>query len=265
MMSSTSAMIPKKIQMISQLRRVSLVGRADAPIPAPPADPVESIPAGPLRIVCIGASTGGPPAIKQIFAGLPGGLPLAIVVSQHMPASFTSAFAERLDRSSAFTVRLAHSGDRLQPGLALVAPGAGSIAFERDQTGAVRVCIEPPETGKPRYVPSIDRMMESAAEVFGPDVLAIVLTGMGDDGRYGIKAVKAAGGQTMAESEATAVIFGMPEEAISTGAVDRILPLDHIATAMIQHARGGAAAAVVDGGKPASSGAPSAYDDEPRK
>ncbi len=233
----------QKVKLVGQLRQVSLQERAANPTPAEPAD-LEDVAVGELRVACIGASTGGPPALKQVLGGLPRGLPIALVVSQHMPASFTATFAERLDRASTFQVREARTGDVLAPGLALVAPGAASMALERTDDGQIAVRIETPEETatacagqRPRYVPSIDRMMTTAAEVAGPDTLGILLTGMGDDGSQGMAAIKSAGGTTVAESEDTAVIFGMPEAAIRTGQVDEVISLDRVSTAIVRHAR----------------------------
>ncbi len=238
-----------KVKLIGQLRQVSLAERAQTPEPAEPAaepaEPAAEPAEHPLRIVCIGASTGGPPALKQLVAAIPGTLPAAVIISQHMPASFTGAFAQRLDKASGLDVRLAQSGDRLHAGLCLVAPGAASVALERHADGGIRVRLETVEEtaraeggSKPRYVPSIDRMMRTAAEVAGPDALGLVLTGMGDDGAAGIKAIKRLGGTTAAESEETAVIFGMPNEAIETGAVDTIVPLERMAELIAQFVQG---------------------------
>jgi two-component system chemotaxis response regulator CheB len=234
-----------KVKLFGQLRQVSLAERAQIPEPTAPADdedtPVEPA-SQPLRVVCIGASTGGPPALKQVFAALPVGVPVAAVISQHMPASFTAAFAERLDKASQLEIRQARSGDRLRTGIGLVAPGAASIALERHADGGVRVRVETvDETAeaqggeRPRYIPSIDRMMRTAADVLGPDVLGILLTGMGDDGAAGIQAVKRMGGATVAEAAESAVIFGMPEAAIATGAVDEVVHLDAIAARIARH------------------------------
>jgi len=237
--------LAEKVRLVGRLRQVSLSERAHTPSPAPDAlAPVAAAAGDALRVICVGASTGGPPAIKQILAKLPAGLPAAIVISQHMPASFTGAFAERLDRACAIEVREARHGDRLRPGLALVTPGAASIALARDADGALRVHVETVDEtavalggARPRYVPSIDRMLATAAEVLGGDLLGVVLTGMGDDGAAGIRAVRRCGGATVAESSETAVIFGMPEEAIATGAVDEVVALDAIAEIVVRHAR----------------------------
>jgi len=237
-----------KVKLIGQLRQVSLSERAypaEAAEPAPDEfdEAVDAFDTEDPPLICIGASTGGPPALKQVLGALPRGLPAAMLISQHMPASFTAAFAARLGRSCTLQVREAQSGDRLRRGLILVSPGAASTALERHTDGGVRVRIESlDETeeaqggSRPRYVPSIDRMMSTAAAVLGPKVMGVVLTGMGDDGAEGIKAIKRMGGTTVAESAESAVIFGMPEEAIATGSVDEVVALDGIPEIITRHA-----------------------------
>jgi two-component system, chemotaxis family, protein-glutamate methylesterase/glutaminase len=179
---------------------------------------------GPVSVVAIGASTGGPPALQSIFAALPGTIPFSLVVSQHMPAGFTRTFAERLNRISAFQVSEARDGEPLRPGCALIAPG-GKNMFFRQCDGLVRVEICDPEPSE-NYVPSVDKMFLSCAELFGPKLLGIVLTGMGNDGSQGVRAIKEADGQVLSESEESAIIFGMPREAIATGVVDAVVPLE---------------------------------------
>jgi two-component system chemotaxis response regulator CheB len=140
-----------------------------------------------------------------------------------MPPVFTHYFAERLDRISQLEVKEAEPGDMVGPGRVLIAPGGSHMVFER--TGdCIFVRIQPPQKGD-RYVPSIDSLMASSANVFGPKVLGVLLTGMGNDGKKGMRKIKEGGGITVAESEETAVIYGMPKEAIKDGVVDRILPL----------------------------------------
>jgi two-component system, chemotaxis family, protein-glutamate methylesterase/glutaminase len=177
-----------------------------------------------ISVVAIGASTGGPPALQSMFAALPGGIPFSIVVSQHMPSGFTRTFAERLDRTSAFEVVEACDGDQVRPGRALIAPGGKNMVF-RNTDGCVTVQITDPEPTE-NYLPSVDRMFQSGAEVFGSKLLGVVLTGMGTDGSLGVRAIKKAGGQVLSESEDSAVIFGMPRAAIATGMVDAIVPLE---------------------------------------
>lgn len=178
-------------------------------------------------VVAIGASTGGPPALQSIFGAFPGDLPFSLVVSQHMPPGFTRTFADRLNRTSAFEVTEARDGDPVRTGCALIAPGGRNLMFQRVD-GEVTVRLVDPEP-KENYLPSVDRMFQSGAAVFGPQLLGVVLTGMGNDGSLGVRAVKDAGGQVLSEAEESAVIFGMPRAAIATGLVDAVVPLDRIA------------------------------------
>lgn len=178
------------------------------------------------RLVLIGASTGGPPAIQNILAGIKGDCPLMFAVCQHMPAGFTRAFAERLNKFCELEVFEARSGDSLAPGRVLVAPGGKNLKFYR-RAGEILAQVVDPEPGQ-LYLPSVDVMFSSAIEVAPVPVVAVVLTGMGNDGAQGVRRVKSAGGQVIAESEESCVVFGMPKEAIATGDVDRILPLADI-------------------------------------
>ena len=182
------------------------------------------------RIVAIGSSTGGPAALMQIFGAFPEPPRCCFLVAQHMPEGFTAGFAERIDRLTAFRAVEAQGDEELVPGTILVAPGGRHLELESAR-GRILTRITPGRPGD-KYVPSVDRLFESAAKHFGPELLAVVLTGMGDDGRKGVSAVKACGGSVIAESESTAVIFGMPQQAIRTGAVDAVLPLGEVATAI---------------------------------
>jgi two-component system, chemotaxis family, protein-glutamate methylesterase/glutaminase len=188
--------------------------------------PVRHRSGGGIAVVAIGASTGGPPALQSIFTALPGDLPFSVVVSQHMPPGFTRAFAERLNRISSFDVAEASDGDRVLQGKALIAPGGSNMVFRKtDGEVTVRIIAQEPTDN---YLPSVDKMFVSCAEVFGPRILGVVLTGMGNDGSRGVLAIKQAGGQVLAEAEESAVIFGMPRAAIATGMVDATLPLDRM-------------------------------------
>jgi len=182
------------------------------------------------RVVAIGASTGGPSALMQLFGAFAEAPPCPFVVSQHMPAGFTRGFAERLNRLTNLRAREARDGDELEAGTILLAPGENHLEFAAKGNRVVTCLV--PRRDVDRYAPAVDRMFESAAKQFGSDLLAIVLTGMGDDGRRGVQAVKHHGGRVIAESEETAVIFGMPQRAIRTGFVDAVLPLFEIATAI---------------------------------
>ncbi len=181
----------------------------------------------PIEVVAIASSTGGPPAIQAILTSLPPDFGAAIVISQHMPAGFTRSFAERLNKLSSLLVSEAAAGDRLAPGMALIAPGGYHLIVRRDRTGLVTELA--PRSPSDKYVPSADRMMISVAETCGAAALGVVLTGMGRDGSEGADAIKKRKGQCLAESEESAVIFGMPQEAIRTGAVDKVLPLNKMA------------------------------------
>ena len=188
------------------------------------------------RVVAIGASTGGPSALMQLFGAFAEAPSCAFFVAQHMPAGFTQGFAERLNRLTNLRAREARDGDEPEAGTILVAPGEHHLEFEVKEGRVVTLLA--PRTHTDKYAPAVDRMFESAAKHFGSDLLAVVLTGMGDDGRRGVQAVKDHGGRVIAESEETAVIFGMPQRAIRTGFVDAVFPLSEIATA-IQSGIGG--------------------------
>lgn len=179
---------------------------------------------GSIDVVAIGSSTGGPPALQRILTAFSEAPPFAMVVSQHMPAGFTNAFAERLNRSTGFEVREARDGDLVLPGRALVAPGGKNLLFARSGDQVVARVLAPGV--KDRYVPSVDEMFCSCAEIYGKRMLALVLTGMGNDGARGVREAKRLGAQVVAESEESSVVFGMPREAIATGVVDRVVPLD---------------------------------------
>ncbi len=203
--------------------------------PADPRPPVE-----PARLAVIGASTGGPQALQELLGALPGDLPLGVLVAQHMPEKFTRAFAERLARTSTFAVSEAAEGDLVAAGRVLIAPGGRHLELRRERgTGALRVALAAPEADgfSERYCPSIDRLFTSAALAMPRRLCAVVLTGMGSDGAAGLRAVKAAGGLTLAESEMTAVIYGMPRAAVATGLVDQSLGLHAIAGRLADFAR----------------------------
>ena len=180
-----------------------------------------------VNVVAIGASTGGPPALQGILSSFPEKLPFTVLVSQHMPAGFTKAFAERLDRSSQFTVKEAKDGDPVVPGMVLIAPGGRNMIFQETNGAVIARVVEP--SLQDRYIPSVDVMLTSLADIYGSRLLAVVLTGMGNDGSKGVRAVKKGGGEILAESEESAVVFGMPREAIATGVVDKVVPLSRMA------------------------------------
>ncbi len=185
---------------------------------------------GHYKLLAIGTSTGGPVALQQVLTALPADYPLPILIIQHMPATFTPAFAERLDRLCAISVKEAADGDALRPGLALLAPGGKQMEVEQ-RGGRHVVRIRPAEPGQ-TYKPSVDITFTSAARAFGRHVLAVVLTGMGADGREGARLLKEKGATVWAQDEATSVIYGMPAAVAEAGLTDRILPLGEIGPAL---------------------------------
>ncbi len=218
----------RKVHALRQLRMDKLRERLDSATDLLPRRPTRTSPA--RGVVAIGASTGGPAAVLQVLGAFTEPPPIAVVVSQHMPGGFTASFAERIDRFTAFSAREARELDRLEPGQVLVAPGGCHLEFAT-YDGEPRVRLVPRSPGD-KYSPSVDRMFVSAAEHFGAELMAVVLTGMGDDGAQGVRAVKQAGGTVVTESEESAVVFGMPQQAIRTGAVDAVLALSRIAEAI---------------------------------
>jgi two-component system chemotaxis response regulator CheB len=182
------------------------------------------------RVVAVGSSTGGPTALIQLFGAFGEPPPFAFVVSQHMPEGFTEGFARRLDRTSVLQAREARPGDEPRPGTILLAPGGTHLEFE-NRAGRVVARIMR-RAAADKYAPSVDRMFSSAAKHFGSELLAVVLTGMGDDGRAGARVAKSCGGRVIAESEETSVVFGMPQQVIREGVADAVLPLPEIVPAI---------------------------------
>ena len=179
------------------------------------------------EVVVIAASTGGPSSLQSLVSALPAGFRATILVVQHIPRGFTHSLAERLDARSAIPVREATDGDPVEPGRVIIAP-AGIHTRLRRRGARVRIVLDE-EPRDALHRPSADVLMASAASVFGPRTVGVVLTGMGSDGSEGLRAIKAAGGHTLAESEETCVIYGMPKAAVAAGVVSRIVPLDRMA------------------------------------
>jgi two-component system chemotaxis response regulator CheB len=163
---------------------------------------------------------------------LPAELNAAVVISQHMPAGFTRSFAERLNKLSALVIREAVSGDHVDAGTVLIAPGGNHLTIRRGRSALVAELIR--HAPSDMYIPSADRMMTSVAETCGPAALGIVLTGMGNDGAAGAVAIHRHHGRCLAESQESAVILGMPQEAIKTGAVEKVLPLGRMAEEIVK-------------------------------
>ena len=200
-----------------------------APIePLQPTGKVRTL-AQPKGLVVLGASTGGPRALRRMLRNCDLGQ-WAMAIAQHMPAMFTSEFAARLARKTGRIVEEGRQGQRLAAGHVTVAPGGFHMElFTKGGWPLVRLI--PPETD-PRYVPSVDRLFESAARAVGSRLVAVVLTGMGRDGLRGAKAVKEAGGLVIAEHASTAVVYGMPRQIVEAGLADEVLPLEEIPAAI---------------------------------
>jgi two-component system chemotaxis response regulator CheB len=211
-----------KPQAIAQLARPTGISpRITATHPAPGFGIV-----GP-KVVVVGISTGGPAALGRFLPRFPAETSLSLIVVQHLPAGFTAALAERLDGMCAIRVKEASAGDRIEHGLALIAPGDHHLELNAD--GSVRI-VEGPEVNSVR--PSVDVTMRSAAQVFGRRCVGVVMTGMGRDGADGMRAIKAAGGATLVQDEHSCVIYGMPRVCVEAGVADKIVPLDNLADAV---------------------------------
>lgn len=180
------------------------------------------------RVIAMGASTGGPRALETILSSLSGGLSVPILIVQHLPWGFTQPLAERLDSLSQIEVREANEGKKLEGGKALIAPAGYHIIVEKQNlAGVVRLDnLTPPVLG---LRPSADKMMQSVAEVYGDKVVGVILSGMGRDGALGLKAIKERKGKTIAQDEASSVVFGMPKAAIEAGCVDSVVSLQQMA------------------------------------
>jgi two-component system chemotaxis response regulator CheB len=182
---------------------------------------------GTVQVLAIGASTGGPNALAEVFRGLPATLPVPIVIVQHMPRMFTRLLAERLSAEFSIHVEEGNSGSVLQPGRAWIAPGDHHMIVVRDGL-QVRVLLnqDPPENS---CRPAVDVLFRSVAKAFGPNALTVILTGMGQDGLRGCEVVREAGGQILAQDEATSVVWGMPGYVARAGLADRVLPISLMA------------------------------------
>ena len=184
------------------------------------------------QVVAVGTSTGGTQALEAVLTRLPA-TSLGIVIVQHMPAVFTAMFAERLNTLCQIEVREAQNGDRVHPGRALIAPGGKHMMLKRSGAQYIVDVTDGPLVN--RHKPSVDVLFRSVAKFAGANALGIIMTGMGDDGARGLKEMHDAGAKTIAQDEASCVVFGMPKEAIKLGAVDFTLPLDQIPAAIFNH------------------------------
>ncbi len=178
------------------------------------------------EVLLIGASTGGPPALHQLFSAIKDKLPIPVAVAQHMPPGFTQSFANRLNDNSPMHVKEAEDGDRMLPGQVLICPGSKNMELE-EAAGLARVrIVDPPEVQI--YTPSVDVLFRTGAQVYGGSALGVVMTGMGNDGASGTRSIVDAGGRVLAEAEETCVVYGMPKEAYLTGKVEKSVPLPQL-------------------------------------
>ncbi len=190
--------------------------------------------AGDFSIIGIGASTGGPPVIQKLLAGLPATFPLPVLVVQHMPEAFTQLFAERLDQLSQLHVKQAEHGDVVRPGTVYVAPGGAQMLVRRQ---ADREVLRITAGGTETFKPSVDVTFTSMAETYGAKVLGMVMTGMGNDGCQGALALKQRGATIVAQDRETSAVYGMPKAVVNQGLADAVLPLGELCSWLMQ--RGG--------------------------
>ncbi|HEX6720194.1 MAG TPA: chemotaxis response regulator protein-glutamate methylesterase [Burkholderiaceae bacterium] len=193
------------------------------------------------KLIFIGASTGGTEATRAVLTGLPADMP-GILITQHMPPGFTTSYAKRLDSLSRIRVKEAIDGERVLPGHAYLAPGGLHLSVER--SGANYIARVRDGDAVNRHKPSVDVLFESAARAAGPNALGVMLTGMGADGAQSMRAMRDAGSYNICQDEATCVVFGMPREAIRLGAAHEVLPLLHIAPALIARLKSTAGATI---------------------
>jgi len=219
-----------KVLQVADIRMENLrrrINEDEEPAPRENETPEEC--KGGIELVAIGCSTGGPPALQHVFQTL-SMLPIPIVVAQHMPQAFTRLFAERVNKLTSYTVKEGDDGEMLEGGTVYVAPGGMQMEVRRITEG-LQIRVFPAKVND-LYAPSVDRLLISASEACGERLVAIIMTGMGDDGAQAIRRVRERGGRAIAESPQTAIIFGMPNEAIKTGCIDLVLPLGEIPTAI---------------------------------
>ncbi|OIQ51501.1 Chemotaxis response regulator protein-glutamate methylesterase of group 1 operon [Pseudodesulfovibrio hydrargyri] len=222
----------EKVKTVAARKMRHVAARAAAPRKV--RRPVTATRAGgrPVRdVVAIGVSTGGPPVVQKILSSLPADFPAGILIAQHMPAAFTGPFAARLDSVSQITVKEAENGDVLRPGHAYVAPGGRHIILDQKVSHInVLVTDEPADA---LYKPSANVLIGSVAQAVGRRGLGVILTGMGNDGCEGIRALKGKGGRALAQSDSTCVVYGMPKAVVENNLADEIVDLDDMAESIM--------------------------------
>src|ERR1700756_859349 len=229
---------PVALQLAEKIKVAKRAGgRKSIPSPvleAPPSSKKHSRPPiPPNRIITIGISTGGPNALQYLLTQFPADFPATFVVVQHMPEGFTDMFARRLDECCALHVQEARSGDLLIAGRVLICPGNRHMVVRRMPRGDMAVLSDAPSVNGHR--PSADVLFHSVAQEFGPTAVGIIMTGMGEDGAEGLGAIKNSGGMTLAQSEDTCVVSGMPRAAIMKGYANKIVPLESLSAFLVGH------------------------------
>lgn len=221
------------IYRVKAAAQANLQHAGAAPVTRLSMDPSEPAPSpnGEVGIIAIGASTGGTEAIKDVICQLPDNIP-GIVISQHIPGSFSKAFAERLNQNAAITVCEAQDGQPILPGHAYLAPGGRHLRIVSSGRGFCCQLDDGPQVN--RHKPSVDVLFQSVAESAGANAVGVLLTGMGDDGSDSLGLMKAAGALTIAQDEASSVVWGMPGEAVRRGHVSQVVPLQQIADKILR-------------------------------
>lgn len=221
---SDSIKVGGEVQTIEPINKVKIEAKP------PQIKPISSFPRTNIqRIVAIGTSTGGPRALQEVIPKLPADLPAAVLIIQHMPKGFTHSLAERLNQQSKIRVKEGQFGDRLENGLAILAPGGYHMTLEKG--GVIGLNQDAPVWG---VRPAVDLLLESIAKNYSGQVLSVILTGMGHDGAEGVAMLKELGGKAIAEDKSTCVVYGMPKSVVDKGLADKILPLHQIAEGITQ-------------------------------
>ncbi len=233
--------IVRKLQVVRLRERAKSMATLDRPKPKPLPEPAPRpqptrTGAAARRVIGVAASTGGPPAVQQVLCALPADLPAAVLIAQHMPARFTKAFADRLDRLVSMRVVEAEDGLLVEAGTVYIAPGSGNLEVSGSPGDARVRIVAPTKPGRPGPVitPSGDHLFKSLAAVYGVELCTVVLTGMGSDGRDGCRSAKEAGARVLAEDPESAVMPGMPYSVIEAGLADQVVPIEALAAALLE-------------------------------
>jgi two-component system chemotaxis response regulator CheB len=223
-------------ELIAKVKIASAISLERLPTVKPAAPLSLTVPKrrdGKIDIVVIGISTGGPQALRYLIPQLPADFPVPLAVVMHMPVGYTEMYASKLNELSSLEFHEASEAEVLRPGTGLLAAAGRHLSFSRNDEGSVITHLDARPFGK-LHRPSVDVLFQSAAETFGPRVLALLMTGMGSDGKEGAAWVKAKGGTVFTESEETCVVYGMPRTAVEAGLSDRAVPLNEMAVAILE-------------------------------